>query len=640
MQRQRHLPAGLAAAALALLALLGCAGSSSGGDAQPAAPTGVVAMSVSDASTEDWAVIGVKLLGITLTPQNGGTPVTIMTAPAIPPVLNLVQLDNLSDLLGNAQVPVGTYTKATLTLAASPGDVTLTAANSPSANFLSDGGVAGATVPKGDIQIKGAQSGTVSVTLTLAKPLVVSAAQTAHLDLEFILSHPAFLVDHPQTGGADTIWTVNFNGTVRHNLVTAPEQMVLRHAYGTVTQVAAGGASLTMLRDFPTFPIATPEETATATPQLLQISADPVNGTLFHDVDAGTTTSITNFSTVAATLPGKYLRCALRFQNGGLAAARIWASTRFNSVWLSPEGHVTGVILGTSSTPYQISVESENSAPTAVIINNETQFFFRTPANPQADAQPLVTGTGILDAENLVRGFKVHVSYVNPLATPLLADSVDIETASYSGYLSGVTSAGFTDTRTFASAIGNYTATLSFIPSTTANGNDASGNPVLGYQWWYLTEPALADTSATAVTDLGHIVAGDVTFGGPVKVWGSSIAIPADPSLSNWAARSTVVEPVRLPKGLVSTAFASNGTGGTFAMTDKGALPAVTVELSASTLVYQIDLGGGIYTLTPVSAAGLPGVLTTGTTVLVYGVPQLDGTIMAYVLYSYTAAAL
>jgi hypothetical protein len=90
MQRQRHLPAGLAAAALALLALLGCAGSSSGGDAQPAAPTGVVAMSVSDASTEDWAVIGVKLLGITLTPQNGGTPVTIMTAPAIPPVLNLV----------------------------------------------------------------------------------------------------------------------------------------------------------------------------------------------------------------------------------------------------------------------------------------------------------------------------------------------------------------------------------------------------------------------------------------------------------------------------------------------------------------------------------------------------------------------
>jgi len=45
------------------------------------------------------------------------------------------------------------------------------------------------------------------------------------------------------------------------------------------------------------------------------------------------------------------------------------------------------------------------------------------------DATPIGTGPGFLASHNLVRGFKVHVSVVDPLATPLVAQSVDIETA-------------------------------------------------------------------------------------------------------------------------------------------------------------------------------------------------------------------
>src|ERR1700693_3114906 len=53
---------------------------------------GNVNMMVSDASTEDWADIGVKILSISLVPQGGGSPVNVFTAGSSVPTLNLVQL--------------------------------------------------------------------------------------------------------------------------------------------------------------------------------------------------------------------------------------------------------------------------------------------------------------------------------------------------------------------------------------------------------------------------------------------------------------------------------------------------------------------------------------------------------------------
>ena len=75
-----------------------------------------VAVLVSDASSEDWATIGVKILSIALVPQGGGANVTVYTAPTPTPVTNLVMLDQLDELLGNTSIPVGTYTGAVLTV--------------------------------------------------------------------------------------------------------------------------------------------------------------------------------------------------------------------------------------------------------------------------------------------------------------------------------------------------------------------------------------------------------------------------------------------------------------------------------------------------------------------------------------------
>src|SRR5579863_3746885 len=128
--------------------------------------TGNVNLMVSDASTEDWATIGVKILSISLIPQGGGTPVNVFTAPSPVPTTNLVQLDQLSELLGTLSAPAGTYTGAILTIGANAGDVTLIVAADPETGFA---GTPGATIPSSQIQIQGksGSSGSFTVPVTV-----------------------------------------------------------------------------------------------------------------------------------------------------------------------------------------------------------------------------------------------------------------------------------------------------------------------------------------------------------------------------------------------------------------------------------------------------------------------------------------
>jgi hypothetical protein len=75
-----------------------CGGGSGSGSTltSTASQTGNVPLLVSDASSQDWATIGVKVLTVTLTPQGGGSAVTVYTAPTPAPTVNLEQLDQIS----------------------------------------------------------------------------------------------------------------------------------------------------------------------------------------------------------------------------------------------------------------------------------------------------------------------------------------------------------------------------------------------------------------------------------------------------------------------------------------------------------------------------------------------------------------
>src|SRR5438094_10402865 len=117
------------------LVLAACGGSVSNGNLVTGPTSQSMPLVMSDASSEDWAVIGVKVLGIALLPQGGGGAVTVWTAPSPAPDVNLEQLDQLRVLLGNAIVAFGANTGAVLTIRANPGDVLLAAAEYRARSF-------------------------------------------------------------------------------------------------------------------------------------------------------------------------------------------------------------------------------------------------------------------------------------------------------------------------------------------------------------------------------------------------------------------------------------------------------------------------------------------------------------------------
>jgi Domain of unknown function (DUF4382) len=644
--------AGLAASLAACGSGGGGSGSSTSTSSASSQTTVAMPLTMSDAPSDDWACVGVRVLSIALVPASGGTPVTVWTAPSPAPYVNLVQLDQLGEILGNVSVPPGTYASAILTIAANPGDVLLTTAADPESGFPVAGGT---VIPSDEIQIQHAQGSsgnlTVAVTVKLVSDLTVSTTSSNALDLEFDLGHPAFIVAHtPPAGDGATLWAVNFNAPLRHLPVHDLTRLVLRHTYGTVSAVASG--SLTVTKDFPVYPPTDPE-TAIAGTQSLTIDADGTYGTIVYDLDVGTRTVVENF-TGESSLNTKYVRVAARYQEGGtLVAVRVWASTDFNKVWLSPEGHVLNVSVAPNDTTATITVTNELGQGVPVTVNGSTEFFFRTPAKASADAMPIGTGVTFLANQDLVRGFKVHVSSMDPLAVPMVADTVDIETAAFGGQISNANTGGFTYTTQYLAANDDYSLTLGYIASTTDNGFDDSDNLIQGFKWWNFTYPTTVVYGADAIAQFVAATNGAVNLGGTVgqlvpfglsrAMWGDGGTV----NLTNWYLRDAVLVPTPLPLGDVTTNF----DGSTFAMTVAGGTQPLTVNVSttpgSATLVYQVNRSDGIVTVTPVDITGgglamVEAALVSGAPVRVYGVPVAPamgataGTLNAYVLTYFT----
>ncbi len=633
-------------ALLAGLAGCGGGGAGSGMSGFGTVQHGTVPLLVSDASSDDWALVGIKVLGIALVPQNGGANGVGYRAASGGTPLNLEDLADLADILSSASVPTGTYVGAVLTVGGNPGDVQLTVAAEPESGFpLAGGTVVGAP----DIQIQHAQGTapnlTVSIDVSFDSPLVVGTGSNPPIDLEFDLSHPAFIIGHQPPGAGTLLWAVNFTGPVRHRPIHDITRLVLRQMYGNVAGVAGDGSSITITKEFPALPIATPE-TAFATSQHLTILADGTNGTLFYDVDSKTSTTITSFAAVP-NLVGKYVRLAARYQaDGTLVATRIWASSSFASVWLSPEGRVLHVDTATNV----VTIADERGLPVQLQVNDGTQFYFRQPWSASADATPIGTGTAFLAGGDLVRGFKVHASVLDPLAAQWVAQSIDIETAEYSGSISSANMTGFTYTHDFPTVADDYVYALDYISSSSANGSDSAGNAIVGFKYWNFAYPTLVTSGTGAIADFIAATNGTVSFGGnasAITPYGLSDARWGDPaSPKGWSAPWTVLLPAPLPLASVAAAVTVSGSSVSFTVAVPTGTQPVTVDVSntsgQATLVYQVDRSNGVLTVSPIDITTSSGMTTftdaliVGTPVKVFGLPQSDGTLKGYVIMYFT----
>jgi hypothetical protein len=665
-------------------ALVGCGGSASSdapGSASSAQTQGQpqvqasvpasVPVLVSDASSSDWAMVGIKVLSVDLVPSSGGPSVRAYTAPTTVPYINLEQLDHIGELLGTATVPAGRYTSALVTVSANAGDVLLTSSENPQPQFPDS---ASSAISSANIQVQNVQTSngtqTVPINVTLASPLTVSSSGTASgpVQLDFHLSQPSFLVGQKPSDANATLWAVDFQGPVTQDAIDNISSLVLRQFYGTLVSVSSDGRALTVTRDYPTEPAVNPE-TAVSTSQTLSILADTGNGTLFDDLDDGVHMTVTNYASLSGLSPARFLRVSARYQpNGSLVATHIWTGNDFQTVWSSPEGHVMQV----NSANDTLTIEDESGHSQSVPINAQTEFSFQ--------GTPIGTGPAFLASGAIVRGFKVHVSWANPNTPHPVAQSVDIETAAFTGAISASNASGFTYTSNFTPASDNYRQALYYIAASTPNGVDAAGNPINGYSYWNFAFPSELAYGSAAIGDFVASTSGSVT------AYGASLATWNDPANPNgWAARTTVLLPVPLGLATVNTGLTVNGTSATFSVTPVGASAPITVQLftvsGSAPLVYQIDrndapsgIGAGVNDHTNTGGKGngnengndngngnakgdgnpgkltenpidittssglaqLQAALTPGTSVKVFGIPKTDGTLQAYTVFYYT----
>jgi hypothetical protein len=208
----------------------------------------------------------------------------------------------------------------------------------------------------------------------------------------------------------------------------------------------------------------------------------------------------------------------------------------------------------------------------------------------------------------------------------------------YSGAISGADSTSFNYTHQYLRSQDNYGVSLDYI-----DANSPNLNGVDGFEWWNFAYPTMFDSGSNAISDFVSAT------GTQIPAYGETHATWADPANpSGWSAPQAILDPVPLPLATVTTPWSSNSFGITALTTANMGMggQSFTVNVDSTdqqaTLVYQVDRSNGIVTVSPIDITTSAGLTTLtnamqdGTLVKVYGTPQANGSLRAYVLLYYT----
>lgn len=626
------LPLGVAG----LLILPAC--SSSRGTQTLPPSTGLLTLAATGENALAWAQTDVRIQGVSLVPQGGGAPVTVLDLAGQGLPLNLATLGHAHRFLGSYAVPVGTYTGATVILGADALDLGLTAGGGPSPDFgypaMSSFGVF----------LQGASGSTATRQVDFGIPLEVATGSNTVLDLAWDTLRPTFLGGDGLDAAAAT-FSMDLDGVLRRRPVADCAALPLIPVSGVVYDVAPDNRSFHFTPTFsagllPTFTF----------PRTLTVKPDSVHGMLFMDVDTATRTRITDLASVGAALPGRPVRVGGQLQaDGSFLATRLWAGTGvFSSTEL--HGHVTRVELALQNPWF----DGDNAGQTGFSMGSgepvadATDFTVLNPANPGAASAPVATGTSFLTGGLLPPGTIATTVTAYEGRTSWLR-WMDIVSADFTG---PVTDASGTAIR-LAMPTGMEGSVLAedlpYLSPLSPSGTDFQGGALQGFHWWRQGHPDQITAGAGAPEAFAAAAAPSVDFGGAVGALASPATVhgawadAANPA--GWSAQWAILGYLPLPVGSVGSDWAPGSGGGTFGLNLPGGTATVPVDVPATAKVYVMITAhpGPLVYVTPVFTAVDPGTaagqgqlaqdLAGGKAVQVFGYVGAGGRVQADLIF-------
>ena len=556
----------LPAGASLLSLLVACGGGSSASSSSSMSPqTGQVSVGVTDAPSDAWQSVSVQVTKITLfNSQQPGSEVTVFqggTDPSTNPSINLVDLDGLAQILGTATVPAGTYDSMRVSINPDPASMSLVDAN-------------GNSIPAASIKVAGGSG----ITVRMDNPITVAPGQTSFANADFDLSDPMSIVVTPAG-----MVILDFQVKCHNRPGNLWHLIHLHHNAGTVASVSAGGFTMT-----------------TRHGASLSFAVD--NTAWFWNADAK---APGQFSDLAQ---GKAVMVSGRLDDSGaLHAVRVWYANSLSILPLwSPEGHVYAV----DTVNNDLVVSNADGRPRTVSVDANTVFTYH---------QTTALGTGLAALSTIQRGFKVSLTVADPLATPLVATSVNVQRASDYGQIDA------------SSGASSLVYDHSWAP-TWAQSSYSYASP---FTWWYFAQPTQAST------DLNGFVAALAGAQG-VRVNGFT-DLTRDAGNTQWLVNTAVVVPSALPAApawaTISGSYSPTPTGGTIQITYTDPVTSLsttrTIVLSSAassqTLVAKVVDQSGVITSQLDAPSNWAADLTTSAhAVRVSVVPQADGTLAAY----------
>jgi hypothetical protein len=413
-------PAFLALSVLGLTTL-GLSLACNGALADKAQPTGTVTTIITDAPADAWSAVEVVVKSVAFRSKADHAK-TVVALNGNSTRINLVDLDEVGEVLGNLKVPVGTYDGVILEVDTDPANIKLVRAD-------------GSHVPASQLRVVGPGR----ILVALDQDLVVTENGSNQVQIDFDLGHPVFLVD---LADGSVMLNLNAPGLLRHKGLAMVQHVEFRRAVGTVQAVNPGRFKMNTLHG--------------ADLDLTYSAAS----TWIYNVDARAAGSYADLA------PGKAIAVAMNLQaDGSLLARRIWYSTDARKLpdW-SPEGHVVKVDVPNS----KVTVLGANGLPVDFAVDAATSFTWHT---------TVALGTGATGLGRVQRGFKVDLVVADPAATTKVLSAVNVQKAVDEGLFSAVDPTSFTfgttTPRTYAYRVAPAFAWWSFADPMAASTNVA-----------------------------------------------------------------------------------------------------------------------------------------------------------------------